>query len=259
MKYKWMLFCFTALFLWALAGTATAHFGMVIPSDTMVMSGDQQKVTLIFSFSHPMEMLGMNMAKPKKCAALFKGEEKGLSGLLKETIFMGHRAWTVDFQIDRPGVFIFFMEPVPYWEPSEDVYIIHYTKSLVGAFGDESGWDQPVGLKTEIIPLTRPFGLYSGNVFQGIVLMNGVAVPYSDIEVEYYNHDKRAKVPNDFMVTQSLKADGNGVFTVSVPKPGWWGFAALNTSDKKILRQGKFKDVELGAVLWVRFLPWQEH
>lgn len=27
------------------------------------------------------------------------------------------------------------MEPQPYWEPTEDCYIIHYTKAVVTAFG----------------------------------------------------------------------------------------------------------------------------
>jgi cobalt/nickel transport protein len=59
------------------------------------------------------------------------------------------------------------------------------------------------------------------------------------------------------MVTQTIKADGNGVFTYAVPSSGWWGFAALNPSDQKIKHQEKEKEVELGAVLWVKFHPWQ--
>lgn len=69
------------------------------------------------------------------------------------------------------------MEPQPYWEPAEDCYIVHYTKAYVAAFGEEEGWDEPAGLKTEIVPLTRPFGNYAGNVFQGQVLLNGKPVP----------------------------------------------------------------------------------
>ena len=30
------------------------------------------------------------------------------------------------------------------------------------------------------------------------------------------------------MVTQTIKADPNGIFTYAAPKAGWWGFAALN-------------------------------
>ena len=37
---------------------------------------------------------------------------------------------------------MFYMEPKPYWEPAEDCFIIHYTKTVVTAFGDDEGWDR---------------------------------------------------------------------------------------------------------------------
>ncbi len=60
------------------------------------------------------------------------------------------------------------------------------------------------------------------------------------------------------MITQTVKADKNGVFTYAAPVAGWWGFAALNTSDKKMMYKNIEKDIELGAVLWVKFEGWQE-
>jgi cobalt/nickel transport protein len=59
------------------------------------------------------------------------------------------------------------------------------------------------------------------------------------------------------MVTQTIKADQNGVFTYAVPKSGWWGFAALNTDDEKMKHNGEEKDVEMGAVIWVQFHDWR--
>jgi cobalt/nickel transport protein len=58
------------------------------------------------------------------------------------------------------------------------------------------------------------------------------------------------------MVTQLVKAVSNGVFSYAVPSDGWWGFAALNSSDKKLVHNGEEKDIELGAVLWVEFHKW---
>jgi cobalt/nickel transport protein len=76
--------------------------------------------------------------------------------------------------------------------------------------------------------------------------------------VEYYNRDKKAKAPTDYMVTQTIKADQNGVFTYAAPRSGWWGFAALNEADFKLkLKSGEEKGVELGAVIWVKFEEWQ--
>ena len=97
----------------------------------------------------------------------------------------------------------------------------------------------------------------AGNVFQGIVKMDGKPIPYAEVEVECYNRDKTFHAPTDYMVTQTIKADGNGVFTFATPMSGWWGFAALNTADYTIKHDGEDKDVEMGAVIWVYFHDWK--
>ncbi len=236
---------------------AFAHFGMIIPSDSMVMQGERKTVELALSFSHPFEGVGMELVRPKIFTVEANGKPRNLLDTLKPTDIMGHSAWTAGYKIKRPGVYMFHMEPQPYWEPAEDCFIVHYTKTVVTAFGDDEGWDREIGLKTEIVPLSKPFGLYTGNVFQGIVKFNGKAVPYAEVEVEHYNQAPKAQAPTDYMVTQTLKADGNGVFTYAVPQTGWWGFAALNTADYKLRHNGEEKDVELGAVIWVKFHDWR--
>ncbi len=236
---------------------AMAHFGMLIPSDNMVMQADSRTVNLTLSFSHPMEMVGMALEKPTVFAVSVNGKNEELLGMLKPARVMDHAAWTAEYPIKRPGVYMFYMEPQPYWEPAEDCFIVHLTKTVVTAFGDDEGWDAELGLKTEIVPLSKPYGLYAGNVFQGIVKMDGKPVAYADVEVEFYNRDKTAHAPTDYMVTQTVKADGNGVFTYAAPVSGWWGFAALNTADYTIKHDGKDKDVEMGAVIWVYFHDWK--
>ena len=240
------------------AGPAPAHFGMIIPSDSMILQGDDRTVTLALSFSHPFEGRGMDLVYPKRFGVLSKGEHQNLLGSLKKQQVMGQMAWEAQIRLKRPGVYVFYMEPQPYWEPAEDIFIVHYTKTVVTAFGDDEGWDQPVGLKTEIIPLSKPYGLYRGNVFQGIVKQDGKPVPFAVIEVEYYNADGRSSAPTPYMISQTIKADKNGVFTYAAPKAGWWGFAALTQADFKLKHNGIEKEVELGAVIWVKFHDWQQ-
>lgn len=240
-----------------LQGHAFAHFGMIIPSDSMIMQKEEKTISVKVSFSHPFEGMGMDLSKPKIFGVMANGKKIDLIKRLKKDRMMGHTAWNVDYKVNRPGVYMFYMEPEPYWESAEDCFIIHYTKTVVTAFGDDEGWDEAIGLKTEIVPLSKPYGLYAGNVFQGVVKLNGKPVPFADIEVEYYNKDGTSVAPTGYMVTQTVKADPNGVFTYAAPISGWWGFAALNTAKDKIIQNGKEKDVELGAVIWVRFHDWQ--
>lgn len=240
------------------AGTAAAHFGMVIPSKNIV-TPDAKSVELRLSFSHPFEMVGMDLVKPKQFMVVTDAQKTDLLDSLRETKVMDHVAWQTTYEVSRPGVHHFVMEPYPYWEPTEDVSIIHYTKTIVAAFGFDAGWDEAVGLPTEIVPLTRPFGNYAGNSFTGQVMMNGEPVPHTEVEVELYNSNAAYKAPSDYHVTQVVKADAAGVFSFTCPQSGWWGFAALNEADYTIKDpEGADKGVELGAVLWIYLDPISE-
>jgi cobalt/nickel transport protein len=229
--------------------SARAHFGMIIPSDEMIMKGESSDVALQIMFWHPFEGTGMDLVKPAEFGVVAKGQKEDLLATITPLKLKGRDTWKTSYKIKRPGIYVFYLIPQPYWEPAEDCYIVHYTKTVVAAYGDDEGWDEPIGLKTEIVPLSKPFGLYAGNVFQGVVLLNGKPVPGAEVEVEYFNVGGKYSAPSDYMVTQTIKADPNGVFTYGVPTAGWWGFAALSTDDQQI----KGKDVEIGAVLWVNF------
>ncbi len=242
---------------------AQAHFGVITPSDDIISQGDSKKIKLETKFIHPVELHYMEMEKPKQFGVVAGGKKTDLLGTLKATKGKApdqnksFTFWETTYKIKRPGVYTFYMAPAPYWEPAEDCYIIHYTKVCLSAFGEEEGWDKPVGLETEIIPLTRPFGLWSGNTFTGKVLVNGKIAPNTDVEIEFLNEYPGAKTkinpPADPYVTQVVKTDANGVFSYAMPKAGWWGFAALSTSSKKI----KGKDIEIGGVYWVKTIDLQ--
>jgi cobalt/nickel transport protein len=240
----------------SVSAPAHAHFGMIIPSDSMIDGEDGRSVTLNVSFSHPFEAAGMDLERPASFGVLTDGEAKDLTDALEPADIMGHDGWTLEYPLDRPGIRIFHMTPQPYWEPAEDVFIVHHTKTYVAAFGDDEGWDNDIGLPTEITPLSKPFGLWTGNVFQGIVKVAGEAVPFAEVEVEHYSEDGPGTAPSELMITQTIKAGPDGVFTYAAPVPGWWGFAALSTSDETMQHEGEEKEVELGAVIWVKFEDW---
>jgi len=237
------------------AGQALAHFGMVLP-EQHIISQEKKNTDLTLSFSHPFENIGMDLERPQKFNVIVAGKTTDLLPNLQPTTFMDHKAWKINYSFKRPGIYQFVMEPTPYWEPAEDLSIIHYTKVIIPAYGDDEGWDQPAGLPTEIIPMLRPFGNFAGNSFTGLVLLNGKPVPGAEVEVERYNRDNLLKAPSDYHITQLVKADGNGVFSFTCPTSGWWGFAALNEADYKLKDpEGNDKEVEIGAVLWLYMDP----
>ncbi len=241
----------------AMVGSANAHFQMLIPSNDMVSSPAERKLNLDVKFWHPFEGHGMDMESPAKFGVRLGDETVDLRNSLKPVTYTDvegkpHKGFQTSYSLKKPGDHIFFIEPKPYWEPSEESFIVHYTKVIVNGLGLEDSWDTELGLKTEIVPLTRPYGLYAGNIFQGIVKVNGKPVPFTEVEVEYYNEDGKLKAPAAPLITQAIKADANGVFTYAMPKAGWWGFAALNQDKKKMKHEGKDYPVEIGALLWVK-------
>ncbi|BAI79544.1 cobalt ABC transporter, substrate-binding protein [Deferribacter desulfuricans SSM1] len=228
-----------------------AHFQVILPDNDIISSSKSSKVKLKYLFMHPFEQNYMNMEKPIDAGFFLNGKRYSILNNLVNVKIKSFNAWKTDYRIKRPGDYIFFVIPKPYFEPAEEKFIQHITKVTVNAFGLQNGWDKPVGLKAEIVPLTRPYGLWVGNCFRGIVLKDGKPVPNVDIEVELYN-DKGVKAPSDPFITQVIKTDKNGIFTYSFPFAGWWGFSALLEGDKPIKKDGKEYPVELGAVYWLK-------
>ena len=104
MRKKLFLNLLTVLLCLAFAAPALAHFGMLIPSDSMVMQKDPRTVKIEASFSHPFEMVGMALEKPKVLGVLVNGKKSSLLDHLKETKIMGQKAWKLDYPIKRPGI-----------------------------------------------------------------------------------------------------------------------------------------------------------
>lgn len=241
----------------AAAVPAHASFQMLIPSDDMVGSPAERHLRLDIKFWHPFTGQGMSMDAPVRFGVRTSGRNIDLLDKLQPHPFMDNSGknrdgFLVEYDIGRPGDYVFYLQPNPYWDPSEEKFVVHYTKVVVNGLGLERGWDEAVGLKAEIIPLTRPYGLYTNNVFQGVVKLDGRPAPFTRVEVEYDNEDGRLKAPDDPMITQVVKTDANGVFTYAMPRAGWWGFAALTIARKKMAHDGQAYPVEIGALMWVK-------
>ncbi len=253
LKQKLLITAFITCFPFAIPSQAAAHFQMIIPSTDIVSPTGPKEISLRVMFIHPMEGHAMDMAKPTEFGVFAGGEKHDLLESLKPAEFRGHTAYSATYRIKRPGDHVFYVKPAPYWEPAEGLIIVHYTKVVVNAMGLEEGWDEEIGLETEIVPLARPYGLWTGNVFRGIVKKNGKPVPYAEVEVEYFNENGKITPPADPYITQVVKADGNGVFSYAMPKAGWWGFSALSEADEKMKNpEGEEVPVEIGALIWVR-------
>lgn len=245
------------------ASPALAHFQMIYTPESALAKGGTVPFKVVFT--HPFEAgHTMDMGTPEGFVVLHKGKKKDILSLLKPmswtSLTNSGKAYEFSYKMRGMGDWVFGLSPAPYYEGSEDAYIQQFTKVIVNVAGAPTDWETMLGLPAEIMPLNKPYSIWAGSTFTGIVMAGGKPVPYAEIEVEYMNHapimaqnafakKAEAEAPQDSFVTMGIKADANGVFTFGIPKAGWWGFAALGAGPEDSY---KGKELSQDAVIWVQ-------
>lgn len=239
-------------YLLAMPMLSHAHFQEIIPDRDSLNQDNQQSLKFLLRFTHPMSRGPiMNMQKPRQLAVVNKQQRFDLLENLTEINQQGVSQWSFDYSVTEPGDHTFIVEPQPYWEAAEGKMIIHYSKVIVDGYGEYGYWDKANDLPVEIVPLSRPYSLWVGNAFSGIVKHLGQSVPFAEVEVEWRN-DGSIQMPSESYITQVIKADANGTFHYVMPRAGWWGFAALIEADYQLQAPtGEQVPVELGGLIWV--------
>lgn len=229
---------------------AFAHFQELLPESDVVAADGERVARLSLVFTHPMEGgPTMDMGQPVQFGVLAGGKKTDLKAALTPKPVNGKAAYEASHPLTQPNDYVFYVEPAPYWDEGEKHYLVHYTKVVVD-FASGEGWDALVGFPVEIKPLTRPYGIWTGNLFRGVALKDGKPLPGAEVEIEWVN-DGSVKAPNDAFITQVVKADAAGVFAYSMPRAGWWAFNVL-TEGKVKGKDGKPAKAELGGTIWIR-------
>jgi cobalt/nickel transport protein len=260
---KHALIIVSALLVLCAAAPAMAHFQMIYTPEAALERAAAIDLKLVFT--HPFEAgHTMDMGKPEQFFVVRKGKKTDLIDTLKPitwtSLTNSGKAYETSYKLRGMGDNVFCLVPAPYYEEEEDCYIQQITKAVVNTAGFPTDWDGEVGLPAEIVPLDKPYALWTGNVFRGIVKGDGKPVPYAEIEVEYLNHpplmDKNAfskegmvEAPQDAFVTMTIKANVNGEFSFGIPRAGWWGFCALGAGPAK---EHQGKELSQDAVIWVQ-------
>lgn len=254
-----------------LTGPASAHFMMVNTPEIALEKASDLDMRIVFT--HPAEAgHTMDMGGVKEFYALYKRGENKASKIdfkqhLKEIEWSNPESKGKAFsaliprkEIRSMGDYTFVLVPGYYYEKEEDVYMQQITKLIVNVGGIPGNWNEPVGLPCEIVPLIKPYGVWTGNVFKARVLSEGKPVAGAEVEVEYMSHMPDFKTnsmpqkssvtyPHDAFVTQTIFSDEQGYITFGIPKEGWWGFAALGIGPED---KHEGKELSQDAVIWLK-------
>ena len=178
------------------------------------------------------------------------GPAAGLASLMKWNISPRTRA-----------IITLFGRP-PYFISEERVFWQDYVKEASHVMA-QKGWDRPVGMDIEIVPLTRPYGWPAGAVFKAQALFKGKPLKGVQVEIEKFNgfYVSKDKLPkdrlgedNEPLMTRALKTDAQGYLVCTLDSPGWWVLAVGHEDGKKSY-EGKEYPVEKAVAcgfMWSR-------
>ena len=239
----------------ALAGllvpAAGAHFNMLLPAKASV---GKESVTLVYQWGHPFEHQLFDAPAPQSVSVLAPdGKKTDLASLLKEVKVPGEdgkvTAYQFPFTPPQRGDFVFTLTTLPIWMGEEEQFFQDTVKVELHDQA-QGGWDAVAGQDFELVPLSRPYGLEPGMVFQAQALAGGKPLARSLVEVERYNATPPKELPADEHITRTARTDPHGVVTCTLIDPGWWCVTAERDGGTR-QHDGKAYPVRQRSTLWV--------
>ncbi len=129
-----------------------------------------------------------------------------------------------------------------------------FTEATVRAVihqGLSRGWETPLGLPLEIVPLIQPYGLLPGDAFRFELLLKGQ--PLADTKVyaeKYYDPPLDKPYFPESLTIRTARTDRNGIAIVNLHSPGWWVLFAEHEQGE-MEKQGKSGVAKLQDAVWV--------
>jgi cobalt/nickel transport protein len=253
------------------AAPAAAHYHILLP-DKPATSRDEA-VTFTYFFGHPFEHQMFSAQKPAGVTVIAPGgqADEQLAKLERfEVPGVDGKAVTAfrwKYSPTQRGDHVAVVRADPVWMPDEKEFL-QDTVTVVLHVQTQNGWDNALGTAMELMPLTRPYGLRPGTVFQvqvlgppalhpdGILIRTPLAertqqpLPRTLVEVERYNPVPPRALPPEEHITRTVKTDPNGVATVTLPEPGWWALTAVRENGTRE-HEGKRYPLKVRSTFWV--------
>ncbi len=248
-----------AMALLAAATGSQAHFNMLLPQTASAKKGEP--VTFIYQWGHPFEHELFDAPRPEAVAVLAPdGARSDLLPTLEKTEIPaaeGKKVTAYKFCFTPParGDYVFLLRTPSIWMQEDGEYFQDTVKVVLHVQA-QKGWDTSADEAFELVPLTRPYGLHPGMVFQAQVESRpgagqSVAAAVSrPVEIERYNPAPPKEVPPDEHVTRTAKPDRSGTLTGTLTEPGWWCLTAARPGGTR-KRDGKERPVLQRSTLWV--------
>jgi cobalt/nickel transport protein len=242
------LLCLVPAVFLAAPSPAVAHYNMLLPSAASGKKGEA--VTFTYQWGHPFEHQLFDAPKPEKIDVRAPdGKIQDLtSSLEKVALPVGEgksvTGYRFPFTPEQRGDYVFLLKLPPIFM-EEDGEFIHDIVKVVYHVQAQKGWDAALGDGLELLPLTRPYGLEPGMVFQV------QTIPSAHVEIESYHAAPPKSLPPDEQITRVVRADRSGVATGTLTEPGWWCLTTTALERGKRKHGDKELPVRQRSTRWV--------
>jgi cobalt/nickel transport protein len=241
---------------------ASAQFHTFWPDNENGYARRGKPVSWDYFWGHPYEMVIFDAKKPNFYVARPDGKTDSVEAsqvqMKDEETGKMRTAYRMRYKPTALGDSYLCLEAPLYVVEEEEVFLKDYVKQCIHVMAEE-GWDRPVGMEIEIIPVTRPYGMEEGFVFKGQALFKGKPLADAWVEIEKFNgfHVNHENLPTDqygnenvSMITRVSKTDLNGYVVYTLDEPGWW-MVSVSHADGEINHEGRdFPLVKRGG-LWI--------
>jgi cobalt/nickel transport protein len=239
---------------------AEGHFTMFLPQSPTAKKGEP--LTIVYQWGHPFEHQLFDAPRPDRLQAIDPdGKSRLLTKSLEKVAVKAEgkdvAAYRLNFTPQKRGDYTFILSTPPIWM-AEDREFLQDTIKLVVHVQAQKNWDAEDNGHFQIVPLTRPYGLHAGMVFQARVLDQARTLgkppvmpqPGLSVFIERYNPQPPKTLPPDELITFTTRTDPNGVATCTLPSAGWWCIAAQRDAGRRPY-EGKEYPVRQRVILWV--------
>jgi cobalt/nickel transport protein len=240
-----------------LCSPAWGHYHILLPQSPA--TARDKPVSFTLQWGHPFEHQLFDARKPESLVVLSPDRKttdllKTLKeGTLKSPDGKAAAIYYFAYTPTRRGDFAFVLTTPPVWMEEEKEF--YQDTVRVGLHvTTQNGWDNALGKGFELVPLTRPYGLQPGLVFQAQARLAGKSLAGVLVEVERYNPTPPKELPPDEHITRKVRADPNGVATCTLTEAGWWCVTAVRDGGVRE-HKGKKYPLRQRSTLWVYVDP----
>jgi cobalt/nickel transport protein len=238
--------------LGVLTPLAGAHFNMLLPQTASARKGE--RVLLLYQWGHPFEHQLFDAPRPDTLFVVGPdGKRTDLASSLEKITVPAEgkpvTAYRLPFTPEQRGDFVFVLETPAIWMEEEEEFFQDTVKVVLHVQA-QNGWDAAARQEFELVPLTRPYGLQPGMVFQAQALAHGKPLAGALTEVERYHATPPKELPADEQITRTARTDPNGVVTATLMEPGWWCLTTQRDGGTRD-HDGKSYPVRRRSTLWV--------